>query len=706
MCRLEFKYKQRYTFRRKLLLFLSIILINSVHAYTKMPAQDSIKRLIKTLRIKAIRYDKNSDVYNAIDYYVRYLSYKSKDIKLTNRLADLYFETRDYSKAKQYYDSVINLKSQKYPLAYYRKGIVCMNLEKYDDAIEAFTKFRKVYKKNKDKYNFRKLAAIYSESSDWAKSQPSPDGSVYIIHPGDALNNENIDFSPFPIDDHTMLYAAVKPDTSSIFRPLRQIYKAEKVNGQWKSSGLLEGEINNREFNIGNAVITDDGQRLFFTRSRKNWQNVNISEIYMSRFDGERWQTPEKLPFPINNENYTSTQPALGRNLKTGNDILYFVSNRSGGKGGLDIWYSEYNSKKNIYKEPHDLDKGVNTPGDECCPFYDESSRTLYFSSNGRKTNLGGFDIYRANGSATKWTDAIPLARPINSAYDDYYFSVLKNNKEGFFSSNRPGSMNMSNGSCCDDIFVFKINDCVRINVSGTVRNLVNMDFYKHLNEKYHLDIKFPENNILLPDVPVELYLMGAKENDEILISKTTTNSDGRYNFELERNKRFRILVKNFGYFEKRVAASTIGTNCADTINVGPTLINYLPKVNVRINIYYAHDKFNLSDSARQTIDTTLIPLFDLFPNAIIEIGSHTDSTGTDLYNIKLSQRRSESVVSYLISKGISSERLVAKGYGMRQPIAPNTNSNGSDNVAGRQLNRRTEIKIVGEISVSNADEQ
>jgi OmpA-OmpF porin, OOP family len=239
----------------------------------------------------------------------------------------------------------------------------------------------------------------------------------------------------------------------------------------------------------------------------------------------------------------------------------------------------------------------------------------------------------------------------------------------------------------------------------GTVRNAVNYDFYDLLNAKYHLGLKYPENNSTLADVPVELYLTGEKENDEILISKTTTSNKGNYNFELERNKNYKILVKNYGYFEKKVSVNTINSDCSDTIAMGATSINYLPRINIQVNIYYAFDKYKLSDTARQTIDTMLMPLFDLFPNGIIEIGSHTDSAGTDQYNIKLSQRRSESVVSYLISKGISSERLVAKGYGMRIPIAPNTNKDGSDNPPGRQLNRRTEIKIVGEITTFNNDE-
>jgi outer membrane protein OmpA-like peptidoglycan-associated protein len=230
-------------------------------------------------------------------------------------------------------------------------------------------------------------------------------------------------------------------------------------------------------------------------------------------------------------------------------------------------------------------------------------------------------------------------------------------------------------------------------------------DFYDNLNEKYHLGLKYPEDNSTIPDVPIELYLSDEKETDEILIARTTTDKDGNYSFGLEADKYYKVLVKNYGYFEKKVSANTFNTFCSDTVEFGTTFISYLPKITIQLNIYYDFDKYKLSDTARQTIDDMVMPLFDIFPNGIVEIGSHTDNKGTDEYNIELSQKRSESVVSYLISKGISSERLVAKGYGMRNPIAPNTNRDGSDNPMGRQLNRRTEFRIVGEISSFNKDE-
>ena len=643
---------------------------------------------------------KDSDEYSG-----KHADKKNKDIKLIYRQANLYFETRDYKMADQYYDSVISINPVKYPLAYYSKGLVCMNLEKYDNAIESFNKFKRFYRSKSDRFNYRKLAAIYSASSQWAKNNLTDDRKITITHPGNVLNHTDIDFSPFPVDDSTIYYGAADSENSKQSGPVRQIYKAERVNGKWKSTGLLESVINDPEFNTGNAAISADGTNLFFTRSRKNWQNEIISEIFVSRRADNQWQAPEKLPYPINSENFTSTQPALGRNLRTGNTILYFVSDRPGGRGGLDIWYTEYDKKLKIYRNPVDLTNKVNSIGDECSPFYDNSTQTLYFSSKGRKNEFGGFDIYKSTGSLSKWTDAVPLPRPINSSFDDYFFSIFKNNKEGFFSSNRPGSMTLNNGTCCDDIYSFNISECVGVYSLGSVRNSTNYDIYDELNEKYHLGLKYPENNAPLSDVPVELYLPDEKADDAILVAQTTTDKNGNYHFELDKDKNYKILVKNYGYFEKKVAVNTFNLKCADTVTISSALIPYLPKVTIQVNIYYDFDKYNLTESAKQTIDSMMLPLFDIFPNGVVEIGSHTDSIGTELYNMDLSQNRSESVVNYLISKGIASDRLVAKGYGMSMPLAPNKNSDGSDNPEGRQLNRRTEMKIVGDISRFNNNE-
>ena len=174
-------------------------------------------------------------------------------------------------------------------------------------------------------------------------------------------------------------------------------------------------------------------------------------------------------------------------------------------------------------------------------------------------------------------------------------------------------------------------------------------------------------------------------------------------NWKKSRNTGYWLKIT--GYFDKRIPLSTENRDCSDTLYIGETGINYVPGITVRINVYYEHDRYRLTPEAETAIDTSLLPLIDLFPNAIIEIGSHTDSTGSDEYNIRLSQRRSESVVRYLVGKGIPEAKLEARGYGESIPIAPNSNPDGSDNPAGRQLNRRTELKIIGEINLFYEDE-
>jgi outer membrane protein OmpA-like peptidoglycan-associated protein len=678
---------------RFLLAFIGVVLFSSFNARGEEP--DKYKN-------EAVRSSKIGDLYNAIFNYEKYFSFKEsrKDIKSRYNLSILYFKTRDYKKANETLDSVFNISTKKFPLAWYYKGLVNMNLENYNAAIESFTKFKNEYKSKRNKNNYWKLASLYIESSEWANIHMDTSKNISINHLGKSINNSHLESSPFPIDENTFLYSSYIVDTANSSQ--KKIYKAVKENGRWKSIGSIK-VLNDPVYNTGNPAISFDGERLYFTRDRINWKEKKITEIWMSRKENNEWQQPEKLPYPVNDENFSSSQPAIGFNRSTGKDVIYFVSDRKGGKGGYDIWFTEYNSKTKNYKEPKNIDKSVNSIGDECSPFYDNSSSTLYFSSNGRN-GLGGFDIYKSTGYLRKWTAAEPLPLPINSSYDDYFFSILSNNREGFFASNRPGSLTMNNGTCCDDIFYFRYNECAKIKTYGTVTNATNTDFYDHLNAKYHLGLAYTENTVLY-DVPVELYLKGDNDNEEIFVAQTRTNIDGKYYFDLDLNKNYKILIKNYGYFDKTFSVSTAGVNCNDSIDAGYTQINYLPKITVTLNIYYEHNKSNLTDEAKSVIDTALMPLFDIFPNAIVEIGSHTDSTGSDEYNIDLSQRRSESVVNYLISKKVSIDKLVAKGYGESKPIAPNSMPDGSDNPEGRQKNRRTEFKVVGELNTFNIDD-
>jgi outer membrane protein OmpA-like peptidoglycan-associated protein/tetratricopeptide (TPR) repeat protein len=599
------------------------------------------------LKSNAIRCYRRNDPYNSIVWYERYLASGAEgDLKNWFRLANLYYEVRDYAHADQYYDSVLVSKRNKYIMAGYYKGLVSMNLEKYDEAVRSFSSFRNTFKR-KDPHNYRKLALVYIESSNTALSNNDKDPNVVISLPGSGLN----------------------------------------------PAGLARNE-----------ALTDDGKEMFFTKTEKNWKNQEISAIYQCKRVNGTWSVPVKLPWPVNDANYTSTQPATASNPKNGNLVLYFVSNRREGRGGLDIWYTEFNRKSGSWNQPANAGRDVNSAADECSPFYENGSHTLYYSSKGRPKGLGGYDIYKTTGAGKKWTDALPLPRPINSSFDDYYYSIRRNNREGNFRSNRPGSMALANRECCDDMYQFEIRECKNIQASGTVRNSLDYAYVRELTTRYPVKLSFSEDSVVLPDVVVALYMKNDSTGEQ-MVSEAITDENGNFGFNLDKDRQYEILVKNYGYFEKRIPVSTSGLNCSDTINLGITSISYLPGTSIIVNIYYEHNRYKLSDSAITTIDKGILPLFDLFPSAVLEIGSHTDNTGTDAYNLKLSQRRSESVVSYLISKGIPETRMVARGYGWRSPVAPNTNRDGSDNPAGRQLNRRTEIRIVGETGTMNSTE-
>ncbi len=649
------------------------------------------------LKNKARKMKKQNNVYKAIEYLEQYVKLKPDDLKSQFNLAKLYYITRDYSNASDYLDTVIRKRTKKFEKAYYYHGVVSMNLEKYDAAIESLTKFRREYRGNRDPEDLRGIAYDLISSAEWAKEHKDSVADVTLNHLGYEINGPHIEFAPFPISENELVYSALVPDTSDEDKEIRQIYIAEQINNTWKSKGKFAGPINHPLQHTGNAAFSLDGNRMYFTRCKLNWQNKEICELYMSEKKNDEWQEAVKLPYPVNNETNTSTQPAIGYNSRRETDVIYFVSDREGSRGGMDIWYTEYNSRTKEYREPRNLGRGINSDADECCPFFDKNTGSLFFSSKGRN-GYGGYDIYRSTGSGRRWSDGEALPKPINSSYDDTYYSTLTGT-DGFFTSNRPGSMEMINGSCCDDIFYFKYNQCVTLPTSGNVFNITNRDIYDLLNNKYNQKLEYIEDNEALAGIPVKLFVVDTNTHEEILINHTLTDENGNYNFILERNKKYVVVVENYGYFDKRISITAKEFNCDETIDLEETGINYLPEITVIFNIYYEHDKARLTKEARDIIDTTLLPLFDLYPTAKVEIGSHTDFTGSDNYNIKLSQRRSESVVKYLILKGIDEERLVAKGYGEHQPIAPNMNPDGTDNPIGRQLNRRTEFKIIGSVN-------
>jgi outer membrane protein OmpA-like peptidoglycan-associated protein len=374
--------------------------------------------------------------------------------------------------------------------------------------------------------------------------------------------------------------------------------------------------------------------------------------------------------------------PTVGIDSKKNEELVYFVSDRPGGKGGMDIWYTYFDAKKKIYKAPRNAGPIINTVGDEITPTYDINNRTLYFSSDGFP-GLGELDIFQTIGEIKAWSVPENLGAPYNSSADDLYYAKGKKEgaKNGFFVSNRKGGTNLLNETCCDDIYEFKEPEFVPLVVKGEVTEVSSDSTIKKTG--------------FLSNTPVSLYKI-QKDGSEHLIKSTTTDNKGVYSFQLEKGNNYKVIVEKNSYFTKRMELSTVSVVKPDTLTLD-LAVKKIPKEAIVItNIYYESGKAELRPESKTSLDKELVPLLKDNPQLIIEIGSHTDDVGSNEFNMKLSQQRAESVVKHLVEKGIPKERMLARGYGESKPLTTNVTPEE------RQRNRRTEFKIIG--TVKNAE--
>ncbi|HEY1040568.1 MAG TPA: OmpA family protein [Bacteroidia bacterium] len=634
-----------------------------------------------------------NDYSSAIPYYEQYLKIKKKDADIEFRLAECYRHTRNYKKAEAMYATAYKSDPEKNKLALYYHGQMLKAKGDYDKAKEDLKKFKKEYKGN-DKL-LKKSLGHDIDYCDSAKLIILKDKKTIVQHLDTTINKIHVEASPVSLDTNRLLFSSLRTDkreytiegdTNNLL--VRKFYTAKKVNGDWKFEGEWNENFNVPGESTGNASFTPDGKKMYFSRCKPNWAGEMICAIYMSENVNGTWSEPVKLDNKINNPKFNSTQPAVSIDPAKGNEVVYFISNRKeGGKGGTDIWYFTYDKKKKVYKEPKNAGAKVNTSKDELSPYFDNDTRTLYFSSEGLP-GLGGLDVFKIAGGPKGNANAENLGKPINSGADDIFYTISKNREEGFFVSNREGGNSLKNATCCDDIYSYKHTEYIHINLKGLVEDVSDSAHRKRLSEAV-----------------VELYLLNKTTGEKTLINSVATNKDGKYDLNLEVDKDYFVTVKRDGFLNSGQEVSTKNITTNQTLDRNFEIAS-LPKEPIRIkNIEYEFDKADLLPNSKTVIDTTILRLLLANPEIIVELSSHTDSKGADTYNQKLSQRRAESVVNYLISKGIDKKRMVAVGYGESKPIAPNEKPDGSDDPEGRQHNRRTEFRVIGKLDVEVINE-
>lgn len=621
--------------------------------------------------------DKQYELFNytqAIDLYEQ--AYKKKEsLHAAERLAKAYAITNNYKQAESWYAIASKMPNSKPEnVLGYAKAL--QSNSKYT---EAKAQFKTYFDKNKNVSE--RQQEIWLSSCDsalkWMKN-PKP---VQLINQKD-INSAQSDWGAVAYQGSVVFTsdrknAGLTTKESSPFLKFDGAKTPDKKTYGWTGNGYLKLYIKSpsdslqlfpirtgTQYHVGSATFTADGNTMYFTMTpipdqlekvKNKPSTVNV-EIYSSTKDAQgNWSDP--VGFTYNDvNNYSVGDPFIS----TDGNSLYFSSNMPGGKGGADIYVCQ-KTDAGDWGKPINLAE-INTEGNDRSPAFD-ANNNLFFASDGY-VGMGGLDVFRALREGSGIGRIENLGYPFNSPQDDFAFSLNEKGGIVYLSSNR------LSGVGSDDIYTIDQKNIVAFRLEGTV---------------YNRKTTQPIANALVT--------LAAVNGSTV---KMETDDNGGYKFNLARETEYNVTAEKTNFRSDVENLATINLTTSQTLVQDLYIDEIELNKGIRLeNIYYDFDKWNIRPDAAAELDKLVKVLVDN-PTIWIELGSHTDSRSNDAYNLKLSQKRAESAVNYIISRGIAKNRITAKGYGETQLL--NKCKNGVEcSDADHQLNRRTEFKITKE---------
>ena len=415
-------------------------------------------------------------------------------------------------------------------------------------------------------------------------------------------------------------------------------------NGKWSTPAPVSGDPKlgvNTKYAEGGPSMNAKMNTLYFTRCKNTDGKLKKEKSCQIYKASKRGQDYAEAQLVVGNDSMVVAHPTLANKDQT----LYFVSNMPGGMGGNDIWVADYDKKEKKWVNIRNLGDDVNTPGDELYPFV-HADGTLYFSSNGH-VGIGGYDIFKVEKLDDGWGPVQNMKVPINSSSDDIAIIFENEAERGYLTSNRSGGRGRM------DVWSFNLPK-LEICVSGVVK-----------------DQKTKE---LLPNSKVVITGSDGSSFEAI------TDETGAYKFCLKPNTTYQIQASNdktqtnelgtekgMYFTSEKALISTIGVEESRTL-IQDLELERIPADGIELpNIEYEYNSADLKSSSKLKLNT-LVDVMKENPGLVIELGSHSDFRGPADYNRKLAQRRAESAVNYLVSKGVVKDRMVAKGYGEDSP--------------------------------------
>jgi peptidoglycan-associated lipoprotein len=629
-------------------------------------------------------YKKEADVafsggkyYKAIEMYKKAYTKESKNevkAEILFQIAECYRGKNDGKQAAVWYNKSIKARYDD-PIAIYYVANIYKSEGRYEDAIVEFNKYKSA---NPGDKRAEEGVASCELAKKW-KDEPTR----IVVNPMPLMNSEDYDFSPVFADKKNMeIYftstrkGSAGDDVSDVTgMNFSDIYRTKvDKKGKWSEPVVLEGAVNSPA-SEGASCLNKKRNTMYFTICGVETKGVMGCSLFWSKKQGTKWGDPEIIP--ITEDTFTVGHPAISIDDKT----LVFASNMPGGQGGKDLWYITYNKKMKEWSKPTNLGAEVNTSGDEMFP-YIRDNKDLYFSSTGHK-GMGGLDIFKAaNTGANQWGGVENLQSPMNSEANDFGIVFEGAKERGFFTTDREG------GKGGDDIWSFKLPPLM-----------------------FQLDGNVTNNETKKAIAGAKVKLIGT---DGSSVS-TTTDENGNFFFAengpnryINKETSYSIVVEKEKYLNAKGKETTVGLDKSRKFFHEYTLQPFQDVVIKLPLIEYKTAKWDLQAQYKDSLNF----LYDIMtenPTLIIQLRSHTDHRGSTPANQKLSQRRAQSCVDYLVKeKGINSARIKAIGMGENEPIkgaggVSLTKSyidklkSKEEKDAALQRNRRTDFKVIGD---------
>lgn len=572
------------------------------------------------------------------------------------QLAESYRLYQNYQLAEGWYKQVMEGSESNYPLARLWYGSCLRANDMLSEALIQLRQFIRTHSDNKDYSNYIIIANNELKDCLFAIKQHQTLTTTTIVKLESTFSSSENDFA---VSIAGGKYWFTGTSSASKNKYLNQIFISDR-DSLTKTTQLVFPGKETPGMHVGTPSLDLSGEKMYLTRWYKEGGKI-LTGIYLSRYESGQWSSPVRLNNAVNVEGLNSKQPFVTPDGKQ----LYFVSNRRGGSGGEDIWFSDLNAEGQPLNA-YNLGKDINTGADENTPFFDPRKNRLVFSSKGY-VGMGNFDLYESVKTDSSWTAARNLGQPYNSTKDDlYYFEDDQEEGMAYISSDRESD-------CCLNLFSVHA-------VKAPIQSALFVG-----------KVKSCDSGSVLSGVKVELVDAMSKQT-----FSSITDSTGSYSFNVKVKRAYQLRLEKAGYFSKTIAVPAFASFQKDTVyNTDICLQMFVVDRPIVIqNVLYDFNKAILKPASMLVLNDLVTVLLDN-PKIRIELSAHTDSVGTDSYNFKLSQQRAQSCVDYIISSGISGSRISARGYGETRPVEPNSLTTGKDNPEGRRLNRRTEFMVI-----------